>query len=288
MGVSFLVPRVIRSLGLRHIHTVHDVQLVEPSGMILKEKERSWRYTGLPTKIYSHIVKKLFGSPDIVISPSQFLHQFYRERKFFPGSGYEIVRNPLTFDYPVVKTVRSGADFNLLYVGQIESHKGVDVLLQAFAELRVLKSNCRLHIVGSGSKLFEIKKKFSDYSDIVFYGRLERVTLFDLFGVMDLTVAPSLCYENSPTVIFESFYCGVPVVASDIEGIAELIREGENGLMFAAGDSRALLAKIIWAEENRAALRLMGEAAMSSLKSYSQEKYISRLESLYQATPGAI
>ncbi|MEK7643929.1 MAG: glycosyltransferase, partial [Patescibacteria group bacterium] len=123
---------------------------------------------------------------------------------------------------------------------------------------------------------------------IFFYGRLERVTLFDLFGVMDLTVAPSLCYENSPTVIFESFYCGVPVVASDIEGIAELIREGENGLMFAAGDSRALLAKIIWAEENRAALRLMGEAAMSSLKSYSQEKYISRLESLYQATPGAI
>ena len=56
MGLSFLIPKTIRRLGLRHIHTVHDVQLVEPSGIIFKEKENSWRYTGLPTKLYTALL----------------------------------------------------------------------------------------------------------------------------------------------------------------------------------------------------------------------------------------
>ena len=86
MGLSFLIPRVIQKLSLRHIHTVHDVQLVEPSGLILKQKEHSWRYNGLPTRMYTALMKRLMGSPDVIISPSQFLLDFYTSRGFFPHS----------------------------------------------------------------------------------------------------------------------------------------------------------------------------------------------------------
>ena len=53
MGMSFLIPRMIRRLGIRHVHTVHDVQLVEPSGIIRKSKEKTWRYQGFHVQLYS-------------------------------------------------------------------------------------------------------------------------------------------------------------------------------------------------------------------------------------------
>lgn len=171
MGLGFLIPRVIRRLGLRHVHTVHDVQLVEPSAMILKQLEDTWRYTGFPTKIYSWIIRRLVGSPHVVISPSQFLLDFYSKRNFFSTSQKVVVRNPLTFDvngskYPSV----DNAIIDFLYLGQIEHHKGIFLLIEAFKNI----ANATLHIVGSGSKLEEIRKITSSTKSIHVYGRIER------------------------------------------------------------------------------------------------------------------
>ena len=73
MGLSFLIPKKIRKLKIKHIHTVHDVQLVEPSGIIIKDKENSWRYKCLLMQLNIWLMKKMIGSPDLVISPSRFL-----------------------------------------------------------------------------------------------------------------------------------------------------------------------------------------------------------------------
>ena len=76
MGLSFLLPKVIRKLKIKHIHTVHDVQLVEPSGIIIKSKENNYRYKCPPIKIYRFLMKTLMGSPEIVVSPTTFLLDF--------------------------------------------------------------------------------------------------------------------------------------------------------------------------------------------------------------------
>jgi glycosyltransferase involved in cell wall biosynthesis len=148
MGLSFLVPLVIRHLGLRHIQTVHDVQLVEPSAMILKAREKTWRYNGWPTRLYTALMRHLFGSPHVVISPSQFLRDFYLSRGFFQKSRVEVLRNPLTFPGLISPQIARASDntFRFLYVGQIESHKGVVELIQAFKE--IADTDTELHIVG--------------------------------------------------------------------------------------------------------------------------------------------
>ena len=61
MGLSFLIPGAIRKLHLRHVHTIHDVQLVEPSAIILKQHEHNWRYTGIATRAYTYLMKTLMG-----------------------------------------------------------------------------------------------------------------------------------------------------------------------------------------------------------------------------------
>ncbi len=280
MGLSFLIPRVINALGIHHVHTVHDVQLVEPSGVILKSKENSLRYNGLPTQIYSFITKKLFGSPDVVISPSKFLYKFYSSRDFFNKSKFVVVRNPVPFDLNInTDNIEKPKELTFLYIGQVEDHKGVIFLTKAFNEINI---DAQLHIVGSGSDLDIVRQISKDNKKVHIHGRLTREEVKNLFLKSHMTIVPSRCYENSPTVIFESFYFGVPVLASNIEGIAELIKEGDNGLTFVADDSDSLKEKIIWCSKNENLIEQMSKKTALSLDGLTEGNYISKLLQLYK------
>ncbi len=65
MGMSFLIPRVIKKLHIPHVHTLHDVQLVEPSGIVIYNKQSSFRYRNPFSFVYKHTVSFLFGSPGV-------------------------------------------------------------------------------------------------------------------------------------------------------------------------------------------------------------------------------
>ncbi len=281
MGMSFLIPRFIRRLNTRYVHTVHDVQLVEPSGIIRKNQEHSWRYTGFPVRIYSAMVRWLFDSPDVVISPSQFLLKFYESRGFFPRSKRVFLRNPTTSSGQL-RTRKSHAGLALLYLGQIEEHKGILFLVKTFLNLITTASvPIALHIAGSGSQLDQVKTLVAGVPQVVVHGKVSRDALPELFAGIDLTVVPSLCYENSPTVIFESFSFGVPVLASNVEGIAELIAEGENGFTFATEDALALTDRLRFCMLHPEALQMMSEKIAQSPLRQTEEEYIGRLLELY-------
>ncbi len=281
MGIGFLIPAVIRKMKIKHLHTVHDVQLVEPSGIILKLKEKDWRYNGLPTKIYTWLMKKLIGSPDVVISPSQFLLDFYSDRGFFEKSKKVMLRNPVTTDQTDSGRYPRG-QISFLYLGQIEKHKGINFLIERFIELCQEKNiRAELHIAGDGSEFENIKKMSQGYGNIIMHGKVDRTELPKLFKEADMTIVPSLCYENSPTVIFESLSFGAPVLASRVEGIVELIREGDNGLTFQTGDKESLKQRIMWCLDNKEKLEEMSRKTIKPLAGLSQDDYIRELNRLY-------
>ena len=282
MGMSFLIPRLIRRLGIRHIHTVHDVQLVEPSGVIRKSQEHAWRYTGIHVRVYSAIMRSLMGSPHVVISPSQFLLHFYESRGFFPNSHRAVLRNPTTADVslaPPRREEHTGVHF--LYLGQIEEHKGVVFLVETFLRFLDAGGKGMLHIAGIGSQTERLRTVAKQNAAIVFHGNVKREELSSLFANVDVTIVPSLCYENSPTVIFESFSFGVPVLASNVEGIAELIQEGENGLTFATEDAESLLEKLTWCAHHRDFLASMGGKIYVRPVGLSEDAYIRELLRFY-------
>lgn len=276
MGLSFLIPGVIRKYKKPHVHTVHDVQLVEPSGLIMKAQENSWRYTGFPTKVYTWLMKKMMQSPQVIISPSQFLLDFYTSRGFFPESQKEVVRNPLTVDGKAVPS-KSGSTFQFLYIGQIEEHKGIFTLVKAMQDIE----GAHLHILGSGSKDEKLKTMVSDAANITVHGYVKRKDLPNFFSKIDMTIVPSLCYENSPTVIFESFYFGIPVLASEIEGVEELINPGENGLTCVAGDVENLKERMLWCVEHKQEVQQMSDKTKTALQRLISKDYITRLVELY-------
>ncbi len=273
MGIGFLIPRAIRKLKIKHIHTLHDVQLAVPSGLIIPGQEKSWAQRTWLRKIYEAACRRLFNSPDVVVSPSKWLLGFYASKGFFKKSKKVILANPVERIYPAGIPMDNSI-LKLLYLGQIEEHKGVLFLVEVLKNLDI---DFKLHIAGDGSKMEELKKMVGDDNRFVIHGRLVGEEAVKIVDLVDLTVVPSLCYENSPSVIYESLAAGVPVIAAKIGGVAELVHDGENGFTFEAGNAEDLARVLKHAAGRRDELQKMRTTAAESVDNFGIEKYIEKI-----------
>ena len=285
MGIGFLIPRAIRKLKIKHIHTLHDVQLAVPSGLIISGQEKNWEQKTWLRKIYEAICRRLFNSPEVVVSPSKWLLDFYAAKGFFKKSKKIVLPNPVGKNATKVamkfQTDFSQVDFDatkvamkLLYLGQIEEHKGILFLVNVLKNLDV---NFQLHIAGDGVAMEKLKEIINNDEQFIIYGRLTAEEAVKIFNLVDLTVVPSLCYENSPSVIYESLAVGVPVLAAKIGGVAELVHDGENGFTFEAGNAEDLTRALKHAAASRDELQKMRLRAAGSVEDFKIENYIQRL-----------
>jgi glycosyltransferase involved in cell wall biosynthesis len=236
LGLGFLVPRAIKKLKIRHEHVLHDIQLLHPSGLLLLGQEKI--IDKLPAKIYQFLTRKLFSSPSKIISPSSWLLKEHLKRKFFPNSLQEI----RTFNFDkgesvIARTENINKNTNTwLFVGQIENHKGILWLISAFKKIEDPK--LKLIIVGDGQKLILAKELARTDHRLQFYGQLNSEEVKKIMISSDYLIVPSLCYENSPTVIYEAHKFGLPVIAAKLGGIAEIT--GPEDCLFQAGNENDL------------------------------------------------
>lgn len=263
MGFGFLVPRALRRLGVRHVHTVHDVQLVDPSGQIISCPERSEAESkGRPSTavaasargrtsvaillmllarfLHARLLAVVFGSPETVVFPSEFMRRFHERRGFFRKSRRVVVPNAAPVPSVAERTAPEPKVF--LFVGQLEPHKGVALLLDAWREAKM--PNVVLELVGDGSMRNVVEQAAARDAFIVYSGKQSGAALDAAYARASFVVVPSLVIENSPTVILEAFAAGTPAVAARQGGIPELVKEGESGFLVAAGDKDALVATL--------------------------------------------
>ncbi|HLD81901.1 MAG TPA: glycosyltransferase family 4 protein [Patescibacteria group bacterium] len=241
-GLGYLTPYAVKRSGARLVHTVHDVQLFTPSGLIIKGQEETFTHTNFYTRVYRFFTKRLFVACDRVIFPSVFLKNFYTQRGFFASSVRDVIRNPVVntgdpmpmgFSVKRKFHVDEKDPFRFLFLGQLEVHKGIYFLLDA---LQQSSKNFVLHIVGAGSEEETVRKKCQGDQRFIVHGYIPPEKLYEVFARIDMMIFPSLCYENFPTSILDSFRFGVPVLASDMGGVPELVSHGVNGFLFFAGD----------------------------------------------------
>ena len=280
-GAGYLIPKAIRSLSIKHIHTLHDIQLAHPSGLMIYNKEK--QVDSILAKMYARVCCWLFNSPDTVISPSKWLMKMHSDRGFFKKSKRIIIPNPCPSPpapLPLRRErgagIKSEKDkFRFLYVGQVEEHKGVLFLINVFKMLRadLEDASCELVIVGDGSKLKQARKLAGDDSRVKFLGKVDNKDLQVMMQDFNVLVVPSLCYENSPTVIYEALSVGLPVIASRIGGITELIHK-TAGILFKPDNHGDLMYQMKWAMEHPRELRKIEEIGREKIKQFGLENYI--------------
>lgn len=234
-GLGFLIPFACKGLNIRFVHALHDIALVHPSGLLNYGDEK--KIESIFAKVYSHLNVWLFRGVGGVVSPSRWLLEMHLRRGFFESAQQLIALNP------VGEIAREGCDVvnrrkQLLFVGQIEEHKGVFDLIEAFGGVG---GDWELLIVGDGSRVSKLKRVLRGASKVQYLGRLDKAGVLRVMRESSLVVVPSVCFENSPTVIYEAFVSGVNVIASRIGGVAELVYEE---FLFEAGNVGNLRKKI--------------------------------------------
>lgn len=178
---------------------------------------------------------------DLVIAPSHFLASLFRE--WVPH--VQVIRLGITQEHlRQVQPVRPGQGLRIGYIGQIAPHKGVHLLITAFKRLPHSDPAAELLIFGNPDQnpayTNHLRQLIGNDPGIQLAGKFRHDQLADVLNRVDVIVVPSIWYENSPITILEAHAAGRPVVCSRLGGMAELVRDEMDGLLFTPNDDRDL------------------------------------------------
>ena len=238
--------------GHRVVQTVHDYTALYPTASCAKEHSCAGR-SPLVAVRHGCLNWKVFLAAGWLLYNRRFLDRRIVDRFIAPSQdlvehleqrGYSNVHHLPNFTSVPVRPERPLPDKPVvLYVGSLIPHKGVDVLLRAFAQVSPELDDAALWLVGSGPDEDRLRALAGELglSGVRFLGRQDHDALGRFYDAARVVVIPSLWLENAPLVAYEAMAHRRPIVASAVGGLSELVQDGENGFLFARGDAAALM-----------------------------------------------
>jgi glycosyltransferase involved in cell wall biosynthesis len=288
----------LKNAGIPIVQTLHDFKLRCPNTNFISngtvcERCKGYRYYNVARyrckrnslsasilaafEAYIHFLLNIYEkNVDVFISPSIFL----KKKMLAHGVTRPILQIPNFIHIENFNFVQKKEPF-CLFFGRLEKIKGVMTLIKAMRYV----GGYELRIAGSGEAEGQMRKLIQRHKipAIRFLGHLDTKRLAELIGRASFSVMPSECYENYPMSVIESFACGTPVIGANIGGIAEIVREHHNGLLFEPGDHVQLGQKINNLIQNKAITKMMGQRARHQVEIFNnQEHHYQRTIALYK------
>jgi len=178
--------------------------------------------------------------------------------------------DPLTLNqHELGANRKSAGEPYALFLGRLAAEKGLRTLVAAWKRL---DGRVPLRIVGDGPLRRELETSVNGSGSVQFEGHLTRGQVLEALKGACFLVFPSEWYEGLPLAIVEAFACGVPVIASRLGAMAEIVEDGKTGLHFTPGDSEDLAAKVEWAWTHPAEMEGMGRGGRAEYEA----KYTAR------------
>ncbi len=177
------------------------------------------------------------------------------------------------------RRARPADAFHAGYIGGLSPQKGIHVLVAAFNRL---PEGARLSIFGDTNAFPDYVaelRRAATHRGIHFAGLLSRAALWPALGRLDVLVVPTMWYETYSLIVQEAFAAGVPVVASRIGVMPDVVRDGVDGRLFPPGDVdalSALLRDLMHHPAQLASLRAARPPVMT------MDEHAARLDSVYQ------
>jgi phosphatidylinositol alpha-mannosyltransferase len=208
--------------------------------------------------------------------------------RFFPGD-YEIIPNGVDTErfHPEIEPMpwrKIHPEFTVLFVGRLDPRKGLKYLLQAFSIIARQVPNARLIVVGNGLlrpyyERFvapELRHRVS-FPGFVSAGNLPR-----FFASADVYVSPAIGSESFGIVLLEGLATGRPVVASDIIGYRDVVRNGVDGMLVEPKNPLAIAKAVIDLAEQPELRQRFSEAGRKRALEFSWPTVTERIEAVYQ------
>jgi glycosyltransferase involved in cell wall biosynthesis len=223
---------------------------------------------------------------DRIIAPTQLMHDMLA-RNGAPADRLVVSHYGLNTQYTQGHTDKTPSPtLRFAFIGALAEHKGAHLLVQAFRKLlaKPLARPVELQIWGDPSKHGDYGSQLSRLAEglpaVRFCGTFPNQEIGAVFDQIDLLVVPSVWYENTPLVIYSAFATKTPVIATDLGGMAEVVRHEVNGLLFPLGNSDGLADQLRRLVEEPDLLRRLRQG-IGPVK--TTEEDVEELESLYRA-----
>jgi glycosyltransferase involved in cell wall biosynthesis len=183
------------------------------------------------------------------------------------GNKVSVIPNGIDIESATLLT-KASSHWQIALVGSLIARKGFDVALRAMARLARQSSNAHLIVIGDGPQkrsLTLLAQTLGITEQVHFIGLLEPDRVRHQLMQSDVFILPSHS-EGRPNVVLEAMAVGVPVIASDIDGVREIIRHEHSGLLFPDGDDEQLGACLKRLRNDPAMGRRMADNARQWLK----------------------
>lgn len=294
LTASILKP--LRDHKIPVVQTLHDYQIICPNyhlfvkGKVCERCKNHRYYNAVMHKcLRNQFFPSLLGALELT---AQWLFQFYRERvdAFISPSQFLAdklkswnVKQPISVIHNFVDTKSLMPDFTdegyVVCVSRLSYEKGLSTLIKAVRKAPEIK----LKLIGDGPDRKSILEylRLKQVRNVEYLGAKYGDELFDIVKKSRLAIVPSENFENCPMFVLEAMALGKPVLASNLGGLAEMVRPGFNGWLFNPGDIKGLRAALRehFLDKN---LEELGQNARKFVEeNYSAEKYYKELIDLY-------
>jgi len=283
-------------LGIPVVQTLHNFRLICPGALLLRDgkvcelcikgspyqaaKYGCYRHSKAGSLVVAHMVAKHRKQETWQKKVNRFIALTdFAKHKFveagFPADKIAVKSNFLhepEHDPSISNPPPPGF---ALFVGRLSEEKGVKTLLKAW---KTMTEGVELKIAGSGP----LAELLSENSNVIALGRQNPSQVQQLMQQATFLVFPSEWYEGFPMVLLEAFAQGLPVLASRLGSMSDIIQDRENGLLFSPGNAEDLALKAKWILQNPQQARILGENARHSfLTKYSAEQNYRQLMTIY-------
>ena len=296
--ISPSIHRSCYAAGIPVVQTLHNFRLLCPTATLYRDGGpcedccgRAFPWPGVLHRCYREnsaatlavagmlSVHRVFGTWRRSVSRYVALTEFAR-RKFIAGGlpAERIVVKPNFVDPDPGMGCGDGGF--ALFVGRLTEEKGIGVLLAAW---RLLAGGLKLRIIGDGPLAAMVADAAASDSAIAWLGARGPDEVGRSMREATVLIVPSMWYEGFPLVIVEAFAAGLPVIASRLGSMEELVADGLTGRLFAAGDPHSLTSAVHWIfshPEERKAMRLRARAEYE--QKYTAEANYARTLAIYQ------
>lgn len=284
VGLSTAVWEAALLLGIPVVHTLRDYHLLCPRTTLQRSSGDQCDGGPLPCQMLRFFKRRHTDGVRLVTAPSRYVLERHRELGFFGDIRGEVVPNacegePPAYLAPPPDQVRG------LYLGQLDSHKGIDVLLEALTRLLPkAPSGFGFDIAGHGPRQPEVEAFCARHPDRVrFHGMVQGEQKRALLTGCSFVTVPSVWHDNFPRTLLDAFMFGRPVIGTCRGGIPEVVTDGRTGLL--VEPEVADLARALRRYATDPALRLRhGEAARSEGARYTLARQCDRFLELYAAS----
>jgi len=224
----------------------------------------------------NRFIRELLLKARRIIALSEFQRQMY-VRNGFPAQRVDVVKHGLDLPEVQYKMRVPEKPFRVGYIGSLVVHKGVHLLLEAFANINHADAVCKVYgALHDSPYVRRLRQTAGANKAIQFMGTFEPSELRKVMGGIDILAVPSVWYENEPLVVKSALQAGVPVLCNNIGSLSDMITHGVTGWLVAERTTEA------WTKALKNAVEQLPDFRMRPVRMKTLDENAEELLAIYK------